>query len=89
MRSAFTADIGRDGLYVTCASPEVPGRLLEIDVDVPGVGVVQVTGAVAWCRRVPRQLQSIQRGGFGVQIRLSPHEWVELFEQLQTPAAAL
>ena len=88
-RSAFTADISRDGIYVTCATPESPGRLLAIDVDIPGVGQVQVTGAVAWCRRVPRQLQSVQRGGFGVEIRLSPEEWAQFFEQLEAPAARI
>jgi hypothetical protein len=82
-RSAFTADISRDGLYVTCTAPEIPGRLLEIEVDVPGTGAVQLTGVVVWCRKVPRQLQSVQRGGFGVEIRLSPWEWAELFEQLE------
>jgi len=82
-RAAFTGDISRDGLYVTCAAPELPGRLLDLDIEVPGVGEVQVSGVVAWCRRIPQQLQAVRRGGFGVEIRLSPWEWAELCERLQ------
>ena len=85
-RSAFTADVSRDGLYVSCAQPEQPGRLLELDVDLPGVGMVQVSGMVTWARRVPRELQAVRRGGFGVQIRLSPHEWSQFFDALHQPA---
>ena len=82
-RAAFTGDISRDGLYVTCAAPELPGRLLDLDIELPGIGVVQVSGEVAWCKRIPHQLQSVRRGGFGVEIRLSSVEWAELFERLQ------
>ena len=88
-RSAFTGDVSRDGLYVTCATPETPGRLLEIDVELPGIGEVQVSGVVAWQKRVPRELQSVTRGGFGVEIRLSPWEWAEFFEKLEARAATL
>ncbi len=89
-RSAFTGDVSRDGLYVTCATPETPGRVLELDVELPGVGEVQVSGVVAWQKRVPHQLQSVTRGGFGVEIRLSPEEWTEFFEQIEgvRPVAA-
>ncbi len=86
-RSAFTGDVSRDGLYVTCATPELPGRLLELDVELPGVGEVQVSGVVAWTKRVPHQLQSVTRGGFGVEIRLSPFEWAAFFDRAASKAS--
>lgn len=87
-RSAFTGDVCRDGLFVTCASPEMPGRLLEIGVELPGVGEAQVTGQVTWVRKVPRELQSFSKGGFGVEIRFSDDAWNRFFEGLERPAAA-
>lgn len=82
-RSAFTGDVSRDGLFVTCTQPEAPGRLIEMDIEVPGMGEVRVMGVVAWVKRVPAQLQSVRRGGFGVQIRFSPEEWCSFLEQIE------
>ena len=87
-RSAFTADLSPSGLYLSCAMPEAPGKRIDLVVELPALGEVQLAGRVAWTLRVPFELQVLRRGGFGVELQSQPALWARYFETLEQAAIA-
>jgi hypothetical protein len=86
-RLAFSGDVCAGGVFLNSSQVERPGRNLALDVDLPGEGLVRLSGEVVWARRVPPPLVTIQRGGFGVRITEAPEAWRRFFRTLETRRA--
>ena len=86
-RLAFSGDASADGVFLNSAQIEKPGRRIDLDVDLPGVGLVKLGGQVVWARRVPPPLVTVQRGGFGVRIVDAPDTWRQFFRNLESRRA--
>jgi hypothetical protein len=86
-RLAFSGDVSADGVFLNSGQVEQPGRTLDLDVDLPGEGLVKLGGEVVWARRVPPPLVTVQRGGFGVRITRAPDAWRRYFKTLETRRA--
>lgn len=86
-RSAFSSDISSGGLFVASTHVLNPGTQVLLDIDLPGASTtITAMGVVAWGKRVPASLQTIGRGGFGVQFLNVPEAWRQFMFQLETTA---
>jgi uncharacterized protein (TIGR02266 family) len=88
-RSAFSADVSSGGLFVASTHVLNPGTQVLLDIDLPGLNTtISAMGVVAWGKRVPASLQTIGRGGFGVQFLNVPESWRQYMFQLETTSHA-
>lgn len=88
-RSAFSSDVSSGGLFVASTHVLTPGTQVLLDIDLPGTHTtITAMGVVAWGKRVPTSLQTIGRGGFGVQLLNAPEAWRQFMFQLETSAHA-
>ncbi len=79
VHKGFTHDIGAMGLFLMSNRQESLGQQIYVDVDVPGLGMVQLQGTVVWRKWVPPALRSVEYTGFGVKITNAPESWFNYF----------
>ena len=72
--SAWTANIGPQGLFVTSSRLAEVGQELWLRIHLPDREVL-VHGEVVWRRFADRQLRTVVRSGFGVKLNHAPEEW--------------
>ena len=77
--AAFTRDVGPGGMFVVSRHVESVGARLQVRIEIPDVGTVDLQGEVCWCKRVPINLQSVQPGGFGFKVTYAPEAWYAFF----------
>jgi hypothetical protein len=78
--SAFSYDVGPHGLFVRTGLVLPPGACLDIHVDVPDIGQLELRSVIAWARRVPPSLQRLLTAGFGAQVVQPPRGWMHFIE---------
>jgi hypothetical protein len=77
-RMGFTADVSPYGMFVASLKLEKAGQPLWFLVELPS-GMVKLQGEVVWCRRVPRELRTVVKSGFGIRLTQAPEEWYRFF----------
>ena len=86
-RIAFTDDITDKGLFLTTSTPEKPGTILMLEIDVPDGENVKCQGQVRWARKVPSSMLRIaNKGGMGVRLgnfTQGKETYLQLVEQLR------
>lgn len=66
---SFTDDLSDKGLFITTASPEKPGTILNLEIELPDGEVIKCQGQVRWARKVPQSLLRVAtKGGMGVTL---------------------
>ncbi len=78
-QKAYSRDVGAKGLFILANRVEQPGQQLNIEVDVPDVGSVQLVGEVVWTKWSPPSLRAVEYPGFGVKISNAPESWYNFF----------
>jgi hypothetical protein len=79
----FTANISLRGLYILGAVPRLPNGETDLEVDLPGFGLVRMRARLVWGRRVPPGLESVARSGFGLQVLEAGAAWYAWCRQLE------
>jgi Tfp pilus assembly protein PilZ len=74
-RSAFTADVGPDGLFVVTSQIEDIGKPLALEVEDEKKKQIKIEGKVVWSKTVRVEFRTMEKTGFGVQIQNPPEEW--------------
>ncbi|MDK2849312.1 MAG: hypothetical protein PWP34_2665 [Desulfuromonadales bacterium] len=84
VRTAFTEDVHREGLFLKTAQPLRPGTRLCLELLLPDHGTVTAQGQVRWARKVPANLIRVaKKGGMGIRI-LKIDAGAETFERYCT-----
>ena len=78
-KEGSSRDIGAVGLFVMARTAVETGQILELEIELPEVGPLQLSGEVVWTKRVPRQVPSEELMGFGVKVTRAPKEWYAYF----------
>lgn len=79
---ALTTDVSPGGLGVVTHRPADPGEALHLVIELPDGEALEVLGRVVWSRRVPRSLQVVDKGGFGVEVTQADERWFRWFTAL-------
>lgn len=80
--SAFTTDVSPRGVFVMSSRPVPKGTSVRMEIQLPEVGMLTLTGVVAWKIAVPRTVSKVKRSGFGVELRGAPEAWFEFCAQI-------
>lgn len=86
MRHGFTRNLSASGMFVESRHIEPPGQRLDIELELPGQGTIELVGQVVWGRTVGRGLERVAAGGFGVQVIGAPESWYRFCMTLGEPA---
>jgi len=75
----FSKDMGPTGIHVGTNFVKVKvGQLLWVKLEVEGKPF-EIDGEVAWIKKVPREIQGVERGSIGVRILRASEDWFSLF----------
>ena len=83
-RSSVTTNLSAGGLFVVSAGQSRPGRVVELELRLPGETPLRLTGEVVWQRVVPPHLHRISPGGFGVRLSNAPEAYFRYCLGLET-----
>jgi hypothetical protein len=74
-RTARTLDVSDHGLQIVTEHHEEPGRWLDLQIDVPKEGLVDLGGRVIWTRRGRAPRGGRAPAAFGIHLIRPPAEW--------------
>jgi PilZ domain-containing protein len=76
----YTQDISPVGLFVAAYKLDELTNDLWLTVELPDEDVL-LHGKVVWKRRVRREIRTIAKSGFGVELTQAPEAWYKFFMQ--------
>ena len=82
-QKAFSKDVGALGLFILSTRLEKTGQSLNLEVEIPQKGFVQMQGTVVWTKWVPPALRSSDYPGFAVKIHSAPESWFSYFMTIE------
>jgi hypothetical protein len=83
-RTARTLDVSDHGLQIVTEHHEEPGRWLDLQVDVPSEGPVDLGGRVIWTRRGRAPRGGRAPAAFGIHLVRPPKAWRSFLESIDT-----